>query len=86
MLYQNNPNPFESKTTIKYFIPETSNSLTNVQIVIRDNSGKIISSVNINRIGEGEILFDFTNSTDKIFYYSLLIDTKIIDTKIMIKN
>ncbi len=85
-LYQNNPIPFENKTTIKYFIPESNNSNTTAQIIIRDNSGNAINTYIIDKSGEGAVVFEFTNSTNRIFYYSLVLGNNIIDTKIMIKN
>lgn len=81
ILYQNNPNPFNPKTIIKYYIQNTSF----VSIKIYDILGKEIQSL-VNKIqnsGIHEISFDGSNLSSGIYYYSI-ISNNYKDTKKML--
>jgi len=88
VLFQNYPNPFNPATNIKYQLYSTGI----VSIKIYDIIGKeIISLINkLQNSGTHEIKFDINNPENRgnlpsgIYFYSLLIDGKIIDTKRMI--
>lgn len=85
MLFQNNPNPFDKKTFIDYFIPDGS---TQASIVVSDIQGKIIYSSIINTIGMGRVTLEDEKLDQGTYLYSLYVNGKIIDTKqmIVVKN
>ncbi|MEM1325822.1 MAG: tail fiber domain-containing protein [Bacteroidota bacterium] len=80
-LSQNAPNPFEGKTVINYFIPEES---TNAQLRITNATGTVIITVAINAVGEGQLEVDATTLQNGNYFYTLVIDGKIIATKQML--
>ncbi|MBL4755185.1 MAG: tail fiber domain-containing protein [Flavobacteriales bacterium] len=80
ILNQNVPNPFKEKTTIKYFIP---NEVQNGQIVIFDNTGKLIKEVKLEN-GFGNLDVYASNLSDGIYTYNIMADGKVIDSKKMI--
>ncbi len=81
-LYQNYPNPFNPKTNIKYEIAKSKN----VILRIYDITGKeIISLVNQKQnAGTYEVDFSGSGYSSGVYFYSLIIDGKLIDTKKMI--
>lgn len=81
LLYDNVPNPFDTETVIKYYIPE--NSIT-ASIFIYDLQGKEMKSFNISHKGNGSIIINASELYAGMFVYTLIVDNKIIDTKRMI--
>ena len=83
-LFDCSPNPFNDKTIIKYYIPGT----TRVQskIIICDLQGKEIKSVSLQTNGESQIEINKTDLYSGMFIYTLVVDSKIIDSKRMIVN
>ena len=81
-LYQNYPNPFNPITKFKFQILKTSN----IKLEIYDVSGKLISSLIDQKLIEGtyEELFDGSNLSSGVYFYSLIADRNIVDTKKMI--
>ena len=81
-LYQNYPNPFNPSTTISFNI---KNSKT-VKIKVYNIEGKEISMPVNKKLNPGEYqyLFDAGSLSSGVYFYSLFIDEKIIDTKKMI--
>ncbi len=82
-LYQNYPNPFNPVTNIKYSVKrETSD----VKLVVFDITGKeIIILVNQKQsAGTYEVDFSGSNYSSGLYFYSLIIDGKLTDTKKMI--
>ncbi|NTW34297.1 MAG: hypothetical protein HGB12_17040 [Bacteroidetes bacterium] len=84
ILYQNEPNPFDESTVIRYFIPE--NITSSAYIVFTDFYGREIKKVEINERGFGKINVDAQNLTIGIYSYSLMVDGNVIDTKKMVKE
>ncbi len=80
-LFQNIPNPFENSTNIQYFIPL---SYSNANIVISTTLGQILDNFQITKFGEGSINVDKGRMAAAIYYYTLFVDGKKIDTKRMI--
>ncbi|NOS86566.1 MAG: T9SS type A sorting domain-containing protein [Ignavibacteria bacterium] len=82
-LYQNYPNPFNPKTNIKYQIV---NNNSEVLISVFDITGKhIIDLVNQQQIaGIYEVDFNGSEYSSGVYFYSLIIEGKIIDTKKML--
>ncbi len=82
-LKQNIPNPFTEKTTIDYEIPQTAGS---AKIVFYKANGQFIKSVAITNKGKGQLNIFSTDFKNGAYSYSLIVDGKILDTKMMINN
>jgi sugar lactone lactonase YvrE len=84
-LYQNYPNPFETQTTIKYFIEQESN----VTLTVYDMLGRELCIVDKGNKGPGEheVVFDNKNLPQGFYMYILRIGDKkwvekmVIETK-----
>jgi len=80
-LEQNIPNPFNSTTAIKFYLPQTT---INAVIKIYSLDGVELKSFNVNQNGYGEISIESNSFTSGVYAYSLIIDGKAFDTKQMI--
>ena len=80
-LLQNVPNPFDNSTNIGYFIPFI---YSKANIVISSSLGQILQNIPITRFGEGSITVEKERMSAAIYYYTLYVDGKQIDTKRMI--
>lgn len=80
-LFQNTPNPFSMNTEIKYFIPAETAS---ARLIIYNLAGTQIKSINITKKGYGSEIIIGKELTAGMYYYSLIVDNKEIDTKKMI--
>jgi len=81
LLFQNHPNPFDGITFIDYFLPQNN---TNAFLKVIDNNGRLVKVFPINQTGFGQIELDCSNLASGQYFYSLLVNSKIIDTKSMI--
>ena len=79
-LAQNIPNPFSNTTTISYSLPQNSKS---AQLVIIDNSGKVLKQVNVSGSGKNSVQINTSTLAAGAYQYSLFVDGKLIDTKQM---
>lgn len=81
-LNQNFPNPFNSETIINYHCPENSN----IKIKIYDILGRgICKLVDMKHdAGNYEIKFDASNYPGGIYFYSLFVNNKLVETKRML--
>jgi photosystem II stability/assembly factor-like uncharacterized protein len=81
-LYQNYPNPFNPKTIIRFQIIR----LSDVKLNVYDISGKeIITLVNEEKsAGTYEVDFNGSNYSSGIYFYSLLLNNRIQDTRKMV--
>ena len=81
-LYQNFPNPFNPKTIISYELPVTSY----IKLIIYDITGKEITSLVNQKQKAGTYQVDFSGNgySSGVYFYSLIVDSKITDTKRMI--
>lgn len=83
-LEQNTPNPFDSKTTIPYTINEVQEIAT-AKVNVYDKDGNLYSTNTIEpKNGSGKIEIDCNNCKLGIYVYTLQINDKIVDTKMMI--
>ncbi len=80
-LMQNVPNPFSTKTVIRYYIPETSNT---AKLMIFDMQGKLIKTYSVSNKKEGYTEINGGEMQPGMYMYSLIIDGKELDTKRMI--
>jgi len=83
LLQQNIPNPFNGTSTIGYYIPQ---SVSQAEIIFSNNVGQIVNRVAVKKKGEGEISVNASNYASGMYYYTLYLDGKKIDTKKMIVN
>ena len=70
-LYQNAPNPFNTTTEIKYFLPEGS---TNAYIYVFNMQGNLLLTHNLNDNGFGSVLINGSSLTAGMYIYSLVIN------------
>ncbi len=80
-LYQNQPNPTDGTTTIKYFLPETAASAllkvfstTGVEVYSRQLTGK----------GAGEVQLSGHEFGSGTYVYQLVVDGRAVDSKKLI--
>lgn len=81
ILYQNNPNPFNESTTIKYKV-DKENFKTG-SILIFDMSGILLKTLPVNP-QSNEVRIDGSELKSGMYIYSLVVNNKEIDTKRMI--
>ncbi len=84
-LKQNYPNPFNPHTRINYELAITNYEL--VEIVVYNAAGQKVWSSQLTAHSSqltGSILFDGSQFNSGIYYYSLVVDGKKMDTKSMI--
>lgn len=81
VLYQNEPNPFEGHTAIRYFLP---NRIGSAFIVFHNEFGIEIKRLEILEKGFGRIEATTEELSSGIFTYSLVVDGNVIDTKKMV--
>ncbi|RPI17612.1 MAG: T9SS C-terminal target domain-containing protein [Ignavibacteriae bacterium] len=81
-LFQNYPNPFNPSTTIRFEIRNTSS----VKVTVFDITGKEVSNLLDERKSPGKYQVDFSGLgySSGVYFYSMIIDGNIIDTKKMI--
>ena len=80
-LLQNQPNPFNENTQVTYFIPETAK---NAFIQVTTVDGKVLGKVNIQEKGNGQVTIKATTYPTGIYYYSLVVDGEVFETKRMV--
>ncbi|MBT1697833.1 T9SS type A sorting domain-containing protein [Fulvivirgaceae bacterium PWU4] len=77
VLQQNHPNPFNQSTRIEYEFPEGSQGT----LYIFDLQGRQISSYPRLSPGRGELTIEGSTLQPGLYYYSLVVDGKQVDTK-----
>ncbi len=81
ILYQNIPNPFNSTSTIKYYLPE---GITNASIVFSDMAGRVFSTVSLKETGDGELNVNSDGLASGTYFYTLYVGSRKTDTKKMV--
>ncbi len=78
-LYQNYPNPFNSVTIINYELKIKSN----VKIIVYDITGKEVITLVSQQQRAGTYQVDFSSNglSSGLYFYSLIVDGNLIDTK-----
>jgi len=82
-LWQNEPNPTEGTTLIRYRIPQQASQ---AQIKLYSLKGEELKSFPISQSGEGQLSLDTTSLPEGIYLYRLVIDGKPIDAKKLLLN
>ncbi|MDD4830501.1 MAG: T9SS type A sorting domain-containing protein [Bacteroidales bacterium] len=80
-LYQNTPNPFNTTTEIKYFLPEGS---TNAYIYIFNLQGNLLLTYNLSDNGFGSVIINGSSLNAGMYIYSLVVNGQEAETKRMI--
>lgn len=80
-LEQNRPNPFNQQTIIQYYLPGTTK---NAQLRISDLSGKLLKTFELADSGLNTVTIDGGTMGPGTFFYTLVIDGRMIDTKRMV--
>jgi hypothetical protein len=83
VLEQNVPNPFAEQTTINYTLPDNTGK---AQMLFYNSNGKLIQSIELVQKGKGQLNVFANDLTNGIYTYTLVVDSKIISTKKMIKQ
>lgn len=81
-LEQNTPNPFTSRTTIRYYVPEKALS---AQLKVMDNNGAVLFIKELDK-GYGIVEFDAVNAMSGSYLYALIVNDMVVETKQMILN
>lgn len=79
-LSQNRPNPFHQYTNIQYSIP---NGVQKALMRITDPNGKILKEEVLNQVGKGQLQIKATHFPSGTYYYSLILDGRLFETKRM---
>jgi hypothetical protein len=80
-LFQNEPNPATTTTKIKFFTPETVNQAT---IFIFDVNGRMLQQYDLKNVsGNQEFNVDANTLEAGMYFYTLLLNGKEVDTKKM---
>ena len=80
-LYQNNPNPFSTQTTIRFEIPE---NIQSAQLHICNMTGTLLKTITLTQRGSGNETINANEFVAGMYLYSLVCDGKIVDTKQML--
>lgn len=80
MLYQNTPNPFNTATQIRAFVPQSAQTAI---LKINDISGKTIKTVELQERGNIQVELVNKELSTGMYFYTLIVDGAIIDTKKM---
>jgi photosystem II stability/assembly factor-like uncharacterized protein len=82
-LYQNFPNPFNPKTIIRYDVRSTKSE---VKLIVYDITGKEITTLvnEVKNSGTYEVVFSGNGFSSGVYFYSFVINNKLIDTKRML--
>jgi hypothetical protein len=80
-LYQNRPNPFNGDTSIRYNLPENPGS---ARLRIVNAVGLTVKTIDIIDTKENEVVLASNSLTSGVYFYSLIVDNVIIDTKRMV--
>jgi len=81
LLYQNILNPFNTATSIGFYLPTT---VTNANIYVYDMNGVKLKSYSITEKGKKNITINGSEFNAGMYLYALIADGKVIDTKRMI--
>jgi len=80
-LEQNQPNPFNNSTLIRYNTPIDA---TNAVVNIFNKNGQVIHSESITNMGKGQIQIKAGTIAAGTYSYSLVVNGNIVDTKRMV--
>ncbi|MEO8712325.1 MAG: T9SS type A sorting domain-containing protein [Parafilimonas sp.] len=76
-LEQNNPNPFNQSTVIRY---QLSSSDANSKIIVRDLNGKLVIQISISQSGKGKVTINANELAQGTYTYTLEVNGNSTDT------
>lgn len=79
-LDQNQPNPSDGSTLIRYFIPPT---VSKAELRITSVDGKVVETISLPTRGEGQTDVQLQNLNGGNYFYTLVLDGQILETKQM---
>ncbi len=77
-LEQNNPNPFNQSTQIRYTVPANYSS---AQLIITSVDGKAVRTYTLSGSGKGQVTLNASELAVGSYTYTLNIDGKVVDSK-----
>ncbi|MEM1120831.1 MAG: T9SS type A sorting domain-containing protein, partial [Bacteroidota bacterium] len=80
-LFQNEPNPFEGSTTIRYRIPQKIRSAT---LHVTNNAGQLLRTIPVQARGLGQTILKTETLSNGVYYYTLMLEGLPIATKKMV--
>lgn len=80
-LSQNHPNPFQQQTIVNYYIPK---NVQKAKLQVMTVDGKILGIINIDGKSEGQATIETATYPSGIYYYALVLDGQIYETKRML--
>jgi len=80
-LYQNNPNPFDEDTEIRFYIPAKSST---AMLYFYNMQGNQIKSIYLDQRGAGKETIHGSDLQPGMYMYTLIVEGQEIDTKRMI--
>lgn len=80
-LKQNQPNPFSKNTVIEYDLPKDIDA---AQLQITNQKGQLIKSILLDKTGKGQVELKSKTLSIGTYFYSLIVDGKVVDTKQMV--
>ena len=79
--FQNQPNPFSEKTSIRY---ELNTNFSSAKIVVRNLDGVLMMEQIISAKGKNQIEINAHALSSGTYTYTLEIDNRSVDTKLMV--
>lgn len=79
-LEQNLPNPFNSNTTIHYYVPS---NMTNAKIIVTSLNGIVLKEIPVTSKGDGKVMINAGSLSSGNYIYSLIVNNKEIQSKQM---
>jgi hypothetical protein len=80
-LAQNHPNPFHENTLVNYFLPDNAQQ---AYIQVSNIEGTVLGKVTIQTSGHGQVNIKASTYPAGTYYYSLVVDGEIYETKKMV--
>lgn len=81
VLSQNTPNPFNEKATIRFYVPQ---GMKGVSLKVFDQTGAVHRLFSIAGEGPGSVEIEGSTLAAGQYYYSLMVNGSVVDTKTMI--
>jgi|GEM_PF-4633934 len=82
-LFQNEPNPFDGRTLVRYRIPDDVQQAT---LRITNAQGQVVRDLRLDQRGAGQVELNAQILSSGAYQYSLILDGRLIDTKRMIRQ
>ena len=80
-LLQNSPNPVVDQSQIRYYVPE---NMANARVEIADLKGIVLQKYELEQFGLNQVNVDTQSLGTGNYIYTLYVDGKIVDSRIMI--